>query len=134
MGRQYKRVKAPLGLGPVETKVWNMVTASLPPEHFAECDIPILAVYCQTFVHHQRCVTELQEAPRMTLVAANGAVSMHPMINATAKFAGSLGQLAMKLRIIPQARLATKERASNPEFKGEKMTDGDDVDSLFFHA
>lgn len=132
-GRKYKRLQPPAGLGIVEQRIWHMVVESVPPQHFAECDTPILVSFCQMYVLHQRANQELMDAGIMTLVAANGAVSMHPMVNAVTKFAGALGQLSTKLRIVPQARLATKEKASNPEFEGEKETDGDSVDDLFMH-
>ena len=130
--RRYKRIQPPVGLGIVEQRVWGMVVESVPPEHFAECDTPILVAYCQSFVQHQKACVELDELDRMTINSANGSLALHPMVSAVSKFAATLGQLATKLRIVPQARLATKEKASNPEFAGEKMTDGDSTDGLFF--
>jgi len=131
MPRKYKRLSPPPGLGIIQQRVWKMVVDALPPEHFAECDIPIMVLYVRHYVQHERAMQELEASPTISMVAANGALGMHPMVNATAKLASTLGQLANKLRIVPQARLATKEKASNPEFKGEKESDGDETDNLF---
>ena len=130
-GRQYKRIQPPVGMDVIAQKVWHMVVDSLPPEHFAKCDIPVLAMFCRHYVQHERAMAELESFPQITIIASNGAPGMHPMVGAVGKLSTTVAALATKLRIVPQARLATKEKASNPEFKGEKVTDGDDTDQLF---
>jgi len=130
-GRKYKRLQPPEGLGILAQRVWKMIVDSLPPEHFADCDSPVLSLFCRHFVQHERAMQELEASPTLTIIAGNGALSPHPMVGTIAKFAGTLGQLGNKLRIVPQSRLATKEKASNPEFAGEKETDDDEIGKLF---
>jgi P27 family predicted phage terminase small subunit len=128
--RKYKRLAPPAYLSEFAKGYWKRTLAELPPEAFSIADEPVLVAYFQEFELLQKLVTQQQNQP-LTVIGGNGQPAVNPISNSIAKHNASLSQLASKLRLCPQARISTKSAQSSPEFKGQKETDGDEIDQLF---
>lgn len=131
--RKYKRLPAPVYLSQFEKHTWNEAVESLPPEHFGAGDTPTLVSYCQTFSLLQRINTELANQP-LVVLGGNGQSTSNVLVEKQLNASAKVGQLAKILRLAPISRLATKEKASNPEFQATKMTDNDEIDQLFLNT
>ena len=115
----------------LEQAVWIRVVNACTADHFNESDIPLMIGYCQVFVQLQRAITELKESP-FTIMADNGKVSAHPIVAVHKSLSGTLSNLAMRLRLSPSTRISTKAAATGSALPPPKVTEGDEVDELFF--
>ena len=125
-----KKMIPPIGMDAAEQFVWNQMVAACSPDHFVESDTPLMVMYCQTFVQFQRAM-EGQKKHSQRITTGNGTLPAHPLLGITKGLAGTMSNLAMRLRLAPSTRVQQTDSSINPGEGTGHETDGDNVDRLF---
>lgn len=105
------RMAAPEWLNEAEGLEWTAIVASLPADYFRPADGPLLAAYCVASALHKMARAEI-EADGMTIEMDNGRKQMNPAVTVLQYQAGTMAQLAVKLRLAPSARYTPKSTAT----------------------
>ena len=96
------RLKPPADLSPDARDVFLDVVANCQPEHFQECDKPLLVVYA-----------EAVEQARATAKLIRDNMGTESVLKAQRNALSAIFQLSMRLRVSPQARQLRKSLGSN---------------------
>lgn len=101
--RQAERPKPLPGMSARARALWRRVVESLPPEHFAAADLPLLRDYCEAY---DRTVLAQEALARDGLFVASAADTLkaHPANAIKVSAASVMAQLATKLGISRSAR------------------------------
>jgi phage terminase small subunit len=94
------RLKPPSSLSEPERKVFVDLVASVVPEHFVQCDLPLVCAYCRAIVLEQRAAAQLRKTPTDSKWLAVWEKAQRAMV-----------ALSLRLRLSPQARV----RNAKPE-------------------
>jgi phage terminase small subunit len=98
------RLTPPPELGERERVIFLDLVTSLPANHFAPSDVPLLARYCEAAALAERAALALRDAPMTVDGRPN------PLITVHGGAVKSLLGLSLKLRLSPQARTPNQPR------------------------
>jgi hypothetical protein len=94
------RLKPPRSLSEPERTVFVDLIAAVVPEHFVQCDLPLVCAYVRAIVLEQRAAAQLRKTPTDTKWLAVWEKAQRAMV-----------ALSLRLRLSPQARV----RNAKPE-------------------
>jgi|GEM_PF-6405756 len=119
------RVQPPKGLSRRGREYFREIVDGLRPDHFADCDIPILANYVKCVFTLEKIQRQAEKEP-FTLVNNHGNIMKHPIYAVLKEYLSTLTTLSSKLRLNPssryqatQAKLLNKKAASKRDFLNE---------------
>jgi hypothetical protein len=98
-----RRLEPPPELGTMEAEIFRQTVASVPPQHFAGDDLPILAEYCRTAAIARRAAEALAISP-----VAGDRVS--PYLEVHKVTARTAMALSVRLRIGARSRSTNTRR------------------------
>ena len=122
----YVKLSPPAELSIEAMEVWHMIVNNCSPEHFKRSDEPLLATYCEVTIQRDRAYKEMIESD-LTIEGASGSMIKNPIVTVHTNFVSALSNLAMRLRLSPSTRIATKTpvlEAPQPEVAGENKEAG----------
>lgn len=125
-----KRITPIDGLTEGERFVWIRMVNACSAEHFNQSDIPLMVMYCQTFVQEQKAMDQMKNSPFVER-KTNLDLAPHPIIAIHKSLAGTMSNLAMRLRLAPSTRIQTTNKAIGSDTPPSLETEGDEIDSLF---
>lgn len=111
------RVQPPATLDKQERSLWQQITASLPPGHFAPSDVPLLLAY----VTAASLKAEADELVRREGMIVGG--KAHPACKIAKLQAGLLASLAVKLKLCPSTRIRADSAKLRKTFTGRRPWD-----------
>jgi hypothetical protein len=88
------RIEPPRSLSVAERKVFVDLVASVVPEHFVHCDLPLVCAYVRAIVLEERAAVQLRKAPTDSKWLAVWEKSQRALVS-----------LSLRLRLSPQARV-----------------------------
>lgn len=127
-----KRLIPPEGLSQLDRKVWTMMVNACSADHFIESDIPLMVSYVKTFIQWERAAREMEEQP-LVIYADNGRVAKHPIVDVHKSLAGTLSNLAMRLRLAPSTRHQSNHATVATHDKPELVASDNNIESLLYH-
>lgn len=127
-----KRLPCPDGMSAMQRAIWISLVNSCSAEHFIAGDIPLMMQYVRVIIQVHRAMDMMEES-EFVIVADNGKIAQHPIIAIHKSLAGTLSNLAMRLRLSPSTRIQMTNKAVGSDVKPALETSGDDIDRLFAH-
>ena len=104
------RLPAPDHLTPGQAQEWKTIVDSLPGDYFRPGDVPLLAAFCVASALYKEASAKVQSEGMVFF--ANGRSYANPAVSVMQQMAGSLAQMAVKLRLCPSARYTDQKAAT----------------------
>lgn len=105
------RLAAPVHLTPEQARGWREIVDSLPGDYFRPGDVPLLAAFCVAAGLYKQATAAVAD-DGMVMTADKGRLYAHPGVSVMQNMAGSMAQMAVKLRLCPSARYTAKTGAT----------------------
>ncbi|MFK7844687.1 MAG: P27 family phage terminase small subunit [Rhodothermales bacterium] len=124
-----QRLSPPSDLDPAESEIWLMVVDACSAEHFKQSDIPLMVSYCQAYVQLQRAAKQLKSEP-LVIPTDGGSTKVNPIVSVHKSLSGTVSNLAMRLRLSPSTRIATKAAATGSD--APPLVEDAELDELLY--
>lgn len=103
-----ERLPAPEHLTPEQREEWVSIVDSLAADYFRPGDVALLAAFCTANALYKKTAARV-EADGGILTDDKGRLYAHPGAQVMAVQAGSMAQMAVKLRLCPSSRISESQ-------------------------